>query len=722
MKQLFKSISFAFAFSICVLLGTASVFAATESESNNDNLSANQITNGDAMVGSLTNYDDVDWFYFDLTGRGYYQVSLQLDASQNTNGIGRGFNFNLYDANFTEINYAEAITNYDGKSTAKIAINPGRYYVKVKMNDKWSPCDGKKYSLKFTSTQDLSWELENNGTNSSANLISTNATYKGATHNSSDVDWYKFEVTKEGYVQVNLKLDGDMTSSNPIGYGWDLYIYNSNDLTNSIKDYSRVNTYDGVTTPRLGLSKGTYYVKVAMDDRYAPCNDTVYNIRVNEVADANWETEKNDTNYYANVIKAGTTMSGLLYSKKDVDWYSFDVTKKGYFNVTLTNSPENSIDNMGSGWNIAIYMAADTTSPIVSYYGIKSTMTTVNLPYATGKYYIKISMNDTYSPVTNQVYSFKVNEYSSAVWESENNDSAQKASTLKLNTSVFGYSRTNEDQDYYKINVPASGKLTISLKNKDEMPSGRGWYVRLYKSTDWGSKLISLENVSNEKKDSLSLAKGTYYIIVSPADKYSAPGTVTYTLTTKYEYSTVSGVKVSNKNSTTNKLSWTKDANVTGYEIWRSTKKTSGFSKIATISKNSTVSYEDKSLKTGTKYYYQIRKYGKVDGKTVYSPYVLKELQAAPAQMKVKSVTAASKAFTVKWDKVSDATGYEVQYSKKSNFSGATIKTVGKNSTVSLKASGSAKTKYYVRIRAYKTVNGKKIYGNWSSAVTVTTK
>ncbi|MGI6170795.1 MAG: hypothetical protein ACOYIC_03550 [Butyricicoccus sp.] len=45
------------------------------------------------------------------------------------------------------------------------------------------------------------------------------------------------------------------------------------------------------------------------------------------------------------------------------------------------------------------------------------------------------------------------------------------------------------------------------------------------------------------------------------------------------------------------------------------------------------------------------------------------------------------------------------------------------NKTVSKKVTKlTAKKKYYVRIRTYKTVSGKKYYSSWSKAKTVTTK
>lgn len=96
-----------------------------------------------------------------------------------------------------------------------------------------------------------------------------------------------------------------------------------------------------------------------------------------------------------------------------------------------------------------------------------------------------------------------------------------------------------------------------------------------------------------------------------------------------------------------------------------------------------------------------------------------------PKATTLKRVTAASKGFTVKWTKqTKQTTGYQIQYATNSKFtSGAKTVTVTKNKTTSKKIINlKAKKKYYVRIRTYKTVSGKKYYSNWSKAKTVTTK
>ncbi len=95
------------------------------------------------------------------------------------------------------------------------------------------------------------------------------------------------------------------------------------------------------------------------------------------------------------------------------------------------------------------------------------------------------------------------------------------------------------------------------------------------------------------------------------------------------------------------------------------------------------------------------------------------------ATTKISKVTAAKKAFTVKWTKkTSNLDGYQIQYSTKSNFSsGAKIKKVTSKKTTSKKITGlKAKTKYYVRVRCYRNVDGTLVPGKWSSAKKVTTK
>lgn len=93
------------------------------------------------------------------------------------------------------------------------------------------------------------------------------------------------------------------------------------------------------------------------------------------------------------------------------------------------------------------------------------------------------------------------------------------------------------------------------------------------------------------------------------------------------------------------------------------------------------------------------------------------------APIKINSIKAGKKSFTVSWAKRSNAQGYVIQYSTSKSFPAKTTKSVTvKSGTKKTVKSLKAKKKYYIRIRAYKTVNDKKYYSKWSSKTTVKTK
>ena len=95
-----------------------------------------------------------------------------------------------------------------------------------------------------------------------------------------------------------------------------------------------------------------------------------------------------------------------------------------------------------------------------------------------------------------------------------------------------------------------------------------------------------------------------------------------------------------------------------------------------------------------------------------------------PKSASIKKVKGAKKAVSVEWKKVSGVKGYQVQVATnkkfKKNKKTVTIKKQKTTKTTVKKLK--AKKKYYVRVRTYKIVNGKKVYSSWSKVKTVKTK
>lgn len=88
-----------------------------------------------------------------------------------------------------------------------------------------------------------------------------------------------------------------------------------------------------------------------------------------------------------------------------------------------------------------------------------------------------------------------------------------------------------------------------------------------------------------------------------------------------------------------------------------------------------------------------------------------------------RAVNLAGRKMKVTWKKNTAVTGYQVQYSLKSNFAKAKTVPISKNSRTSTTISKLLKgKKYYVRIRSFKTVSGKKYYSAWSAVKSATIK
>lgn len=86
-----------------------------------------------------------------------------------------------------------------------------------------------------------------------------------------------------------------------------------------------------------------------------------------------------------------------------------------------------------------------------------------------------------------------------------------------------------------------------------------------------------------------------------------------------------------------------------------------------------------------------------------------------------RAVSTKKKQAKITWKKLSGADGYQVQYSANRKFKNAKIRTIANKTSLTLKKLRSKK-KYYVRVRAYKTVNGTKIFGAYSLAKQVSVK
>ena len=234
-------------------------------------------------------------------------------------------------------------------------------------------------------------------------------------------------------------------------------------------------------------------------------------------------------------------------------------------------------------------------------------------------------------------------------------------------------------------------------------------------------------NLAKHKEVTVAAAPATYKADgKTEGKKCSVCGTVTVAQQTiaMLTLSKVDGlkakkVKVAKKSEIT--LTWTSLGDGVKYEVY--VKNGKKWTKLTTTSKTSYTVKKDgkkKYLKADKEYQFRVR--AVVDDiKGKYSSTLKVETIPSTATLKLK---AGKKQLTASWKSVSDISGYEVQYSTSKKFTKKTTKTVkvkksSKKTTIKKLKKGK---KYYVRVRTYKTVNGKKIYSGWSTVKNVKVK
>ena len=129
----------------------------------------------------------------------------------------------------------------------------------------------------------------------------------------------------------------------------------------------------------------------------------------------------------------------------------------------------------------------------------------------------------------------------------------------------------------------------------------------------------------------------------------------------------VSSVKEVSATSNSISISWKKTKNATGYEVYTSTKKSSGFKKVKTISKASTVKCtvkkaSGKKMSANKTYYVKVRAFHKSGSEKKTGSYstTLKVYTSPSKVSSLKCTDYDASSISLKWSKVKGANGYVV--------------------------------------------------------------
>ncbi len=239
----------------------------------------------------------------------------------------------------------------------------------------------------------------------------------------------------------------------------------------------------------------------------------------------------------------------------------------------------------------------------------------------------------------------------------------------------------------------------------------------------WRFETTLPASVTNIKD--VGLTQGKYiYTITAYGDKdYEKEISNQVEIVVKGKLSTpkISSAKYVKKNQI--RVKYNKISGADGYELYRKIGSKGKYVKIKTVSAKYTYITDKTAKKAGT-YYYRVKAINKAQPYLTSSYSSAKSVKVMSFSYKAKfKLAKAKKAFTFKFkSKHKNADGFQIQYSVKKNMKKAKYVNL-KSSAKSKKVTKlKAKTTYYVRVRAYKKINGKKVYSVYSAKLKVKTK
>ena len=436
---------------------------ATEIESNGTLSKANLLNSNVPMTGQFMSPSDLDFFKFYNPSAGTTQFSIALPANPNYRWE---LSVDLYDTNGT---LQKSFTTRTSATYSVTVTNAGYSYISVV-----SGLFIADYSItaNFSSTLPANgtYEIENNDSISSANLLSQNITMTG--NNIMHSDYFKLYNSGAGTTEFSFVLP-------EINYtNYNINIYNTNGILQ--KSY----TTKSSSIYKIDSSTSGYsYISVTFAGSYADKPSGDYSItgifRPSNSTNSSFEIENNGSINTANLLNANIAMRGQNFDASDNDFFKFNNTGAGTTEFSL-NLP----DNSKGTYFVRIY---DTNGNLQKSYTTQVSETYKIFSTNSGSSYISVNSNytdpSTYAFGSTAEYSlvgsFSPTLPATGTYEVEYNDTLNTANQISLNVAMTGQNYSPYDRDFFKLYVPSAGTAEFSF----EIPRGTPQYiVNLYDS------------------------------------------------------------------------------------------------------------------------------------------------------------------------------------------------------------------------------------------------
>ncbi len=417
---------------------SASAATVTDSASDDTTATANAVTMGDTIKGSITETDDLDYYKFTLGSAGC--VTLNITSYM------QYYCIYLYNSDGEEIWYTnenEYISSVGYRSdTYDLYLEQGSYSMKI-TGYYWGTSNKSVGSYECsTSFKDSGvTNKESDNSYADANKVTLGNTITGQISENDDYDMFQFSLDEAGCVSL------DITSY--MRY-YCIYLYNSdgteiwytdeNEWTSSVG--YRKDTYD------LYLEAGNYYMKITGYCWGTGSKSTgKYTVNTKFTASNTSLAEDNNSFATAKKISWNTSYIGQISINDDFDTYQFEVNSDKtvvvnitsymkYYCITVFDTAGKEIWNTNDNeWNSDVGYRTDKHNFVLS----------------SGTYYMQINGDK-----STGTYRFSLEELSTSNCEHDYEESEVSPTYLKKGYTLHKCTKCGKS---YKDNYTAKLKL-----------------------------------------------------------------------------------------------------------------------------------------------------------------------------------------------------------------------------------------------------------------------
>lgn len=386
-----------------------------------------------------------------------------------------------------------------------VGLSAGTYYLLVGN----SGADDRNYRIRWDYTPSDSCETERNDTFETAQEIPVNqsilaeSTYVQPMYSRrDDEDHFKFTLTEPGVISLSVTPEEEPEEGTEFTCSFEVLDAEENWIESYEMPWK---AGEEQTTPKLGLSAGTYHI----NNPNVPAN-CHYHFTVNYEVDSFWEKERNDEYDQATAIAAGSTMNGWFEWD---DIYRFTLSQPGYINAAVAYQYHEDELNQERQWALSLDDAQGENLITVS--GSTEAEAETKTGFAirkyglpAGTYYLRVWANWV-DQKADQYYSLSLDFVPTNYFETECNDNQEIADPVELNQD-YGGNYTN-DADWFRFVIPKDGKVTLnaalakagdlsfSLKNQED-------------DDIWSDTLAFSQGDQTLSTEEIELKAGTYYL------------------------------------------------------------------------------------------------------------------------------------------------------------------------------------------------------------------